>query len=448
LTLWNASIFVAFFGLAFVLFYFAIRTAMLNDFEQELHEDVEEFRLLLSEDGWQAVISEIDREVLEENPQKVFFRISDSTGNIRYTSDLSLWSELPPIPQLRNTGEEAITMISIVAPDDDYSARVAIGWIGPDSILEIGETTEELFDFLEVLLATFSGTFILVVVFASVAGWLLVRRAMRGVEAVTAAAVDVANGTLNRRVEVATEGLEIERLAATFNLMLERIHTLISGMREMTDNVAHDLRSPLARIRANAEMALSSANTVEEYRHATADTLEECDRLMHLINTTLDVAEAEAGIALHDIQTVDVSQMAEEACELFAPLAEDKHISVETEIQANCRVPGDLQLLQRMLANLLDNAFKYSEPDSRVTVRVQSESDEVCLSVSDSGVGIALEDQSRIFDRFFRCDQSRNQVGCGLGLSLVRAVAGAHRGDVKVSSTPGGGSEFTVVLPA
>ena len=449
LTLWNASIYIAFFGTAFALFYLVISTTLNNDFNEELQEDIGEFRQILAEDGWLAVTREIDREILEDGPASVFFRISDGRGNTLYASDMTPWESLqaPPVPNAEDIGNGVITLSSVVAPDDDYDARLVSGWISADRMMEIGESTEELQDFLELLLATFLGTFILVVVFSSIAGWLLVRRAMRGVEEVTEAAVDVASGTLNRRVKVKTRGAEVERLATTFNVMLDRIHTLISGMREMTDNIAHDLRSPLARIRANAEMALSTATTVEEFRSSSADTLEECDRLMHLINTTLDVAEAEAGIANLSMETVDVSQMAEQACELFAPVAEDKHIVLRTEIQPDCKVLGNLPLLQRMLANLFDNAFKYSEANSHVVVSINSIGDEVSLSVRDNGVGIASQDQPKLFDRFFRCDQSRSKSGCGLGLSLVRAIALAHRGKVGVLSEPGGGSDFTVTLP-
>ncbi len=447
LTLWNAFIYIVFFGSAFALFYAGISAVMHEDFDADLRADIEQFRVMLAHDGWQSVTREIDREVLEEGPENIYFRISDSAGRVLHASDLSRWRDLPVVTTLSGLGYTEGALLPITAPDDDYTARVAVGRIADDRVLEIGESTEELNDFLELLMMTFAATFTLVVVFASVAGWFLVRHAMSGVVAVTDAALDVTGGALNRRVAVAARGSEIERLADTFNTMLERIDTLISGMREMTDNVAHDLRSPLARIRANAEMALASAETVDEYRDATADTLEECDRLMHLINATLDVAEVEAGIARLDMRAVDISKVAEEACELFAPIAEDNSICLRAEIESGCLVSGNLPLLQRMLSNLLDNALKYSESKAEVLVKVQSGDNFVCVSVCDTGIGIGIENQARIFDRFFRCDQSRSRSGCGLGLSLVRAVASAHGGRVVVTSTPDVGSEFSVTLP-
>jgi len=450
LTLWNAAIYIVFFGSAFILFYLSISTILHNNLDEELEENVAEFRMLLETGGLDAVKWEIEGEFISDDPEDSFYRIMTSKGNTLFTSDLSDWEDVrnsPPLPDELIQDHE-IVFETINAPDNDYNARVMYSWIGPDMILHTGESMEDMQDFMGLLLTIFTITFVIVVLFASATGWFLARRALSGVEEVSRAAIDVANGTLDRRVKVKTEGAEIERLASTFNAMLDRIHTLMSGMREITDNVAHDLRSPLARIRANAEMSLSGTTTIEEYRHSAADTLEECDRLMHMINTTLDVAEAEAGAASLSMETVDISRVAEEACDLFGPIAEDKGIVISTRIESDCRIQGNLQLLQRMLANLLDNALKYSERDGNVNVMVNTLGEDILLSVRDEGIGISKKDQKKVFDRFFRCDESRSKAGCGLGLSLVRAVAIAHGGNIDVTSTPGNGSQFRVILPA
>lgn len=229
--------------------------------------------------------------------------------------------------------------------------------------------------------------------------------------------------------------------------MVERIQALILGMREMTDNIAHDMRSPLARIRTNAESALYSAKTVEDYRVSAADTLEECDRLLQMINTTLDVAEAEAGIAELDKKEIDISAMVQDACELFEPIAEDREIELTPRLESGTIVLGSPQQLQRMLANLLDNALKYTSSHGRVDVEISSDEKAVVVAISDTGVGISHAEQSHIFERFYRCDQSRSQPGFGLGLSFARAVARSHGGDLQVASWQGRGSVFTVTLP-
>jgi signal transduction histidine kinase len=167
-----------------------------------------------------------------------------------------------------------------------------------------------------------------------------------------------------------------------------------------------------------------------------------------MINATLDVSEAEAGAARMRMKNVNLSLVAEDACELFGPIAEDKGILLSTRIEPDCHVQGNLQMLQRMLANLLDNAIKYSEHDSCITVGVNTQNNAIQVSVRDEGIGISQQDLKKIFDRYFRCDESRSRSGCGLGLSLVRAITIAHAGHIDASSTAGAGSEFRITLPA
>ncbi len=450
LTIWNAAIYIVFFGSAFLLFYLSIGNILHNLLDEDMVEDITDFRMLLEEDGFSGVTTEIEREIYADGPENSFFRVMDEDGNTVFSSDLSAWDEaVVDTVLLEQFAEDSEpVLVTIAAPDRDYDARVVYGWIGPDMIMQTGESMEEIQELLTLLSTIFAFTFAVVVVFASITGWLLARRALRGVEEVSRVAVDVANGTLDRRMLAKTEGAEIERLASTFNTMLDRIDTLMSGMREMTDNVAHDMRSPLARIRANSEMVLSDTTTIDEFRASAADTIEECDRLMHMINTTLDVAEAEAGAARLSMESIDLSRVAEDACELFGPIAEDKGISLSSSIEPGCHVRGNLQMLQRMLANLLDNALKYSERNSRVTVGVNARDNTVLVSVRDEGTGISQQDLKKIFDRYFRCDESRSKSGCGLGLSLVRAVTMAHGGSIDVVSAAGTGSEFRITLPA
>ena len=229
--------------------------------------------------------------------------------------------------------------------------------------------------------------------------------------------------------------------------MLDRIRDLISDMREMTDNIAHDMRSPLARIRAISEVAVSSTKTSDEHKTAASSTIEECDRLLQMINATLDVAEAEAGSAALDKQTVNISELAKDACELFEPVADEKEIELSCQLDAGCRIHGNVQNLQRMLANLLDNALKYTPPKGRIDINLGCDEQGIKVAVADTGIGIPAPDQARIFERFFRCDQSRSQTGCGMGLSFSQAVARAHGGDISVASEPGNGTTFTITIP-
>ena len=285
------------------------------------------------------------------------------------------------------------------------------------------------------------------IAFAALVGWFMARRALGGVGEITQTAMEISNGALERRVPVGIRGDEIDRLATAFNNMLDRIHALITGMREMTDNIAHDLRSPITRIRGIAEMTLTTGKSINEYEIMAANTIENCDLILGMINTMLDISEAEAGAGELKMEEVDISRVVRDACELFEPMAEDKGVTVISRVSDRCCVIGDIRKLQRMVANLLDNALKYTPSEGVITVSVNDDEENVVISVSDTGVGISEEDLSHIFERFYRCDQSRSQAGIGLGLSLALAIAQSHGGNITVRSRPGKGSTFTVNLP-
>ena len=286
-----------------------------------------------------------------------------------------------------------------------------------------------------------------IVAFGGPIGWFMARRALRGVQAITRTATEIAHGNLDRRVEVRAQGDELDALARTFNLMLDRIHALIIGMREMTDNLAHDLRSPLGRIRASAEMILTDNGSKAEAEAMVAATAEECDRLLEMINTTLDIAEAESGAALLKLVEFDLVELVGDAVELFQPLAEDKQVTIAVDLPDACRIRGDRQRLQRVVANLLDNAVKYTPVGGRVTIKLDDQGEWLKLSIQDTGVGISPAETARIFERFYRCDRSRSELGNGLGLSLALAFVRIHGGDIAVDSVPEQGSTFTILLP-
>jgi signal transduction histidine kinase len=229
--------------------------------------------------------------------------------------------------------------------------------------------------------------------------------------------------------------------------MLDRIQTLVTETKEMTENIAHDLRSPITRIRGMAELALTDGKAIDEYEAAAASTVEECDRLLDMINTMLYISQTEATAGQQKTEEVDMRRLVRDACELFLPVAEDKGVDLIVQIEADVTVRGVLQALQRMLANLIDNAVNYTPARGSVTVSVCSDRNLAVIAVSDTGVGIAPEDLPHIFRRFYRCDRSRARPGTGLGLTLVEAVVKAHRGRIAVSSAPNVGTTFTVTLP-
>ena len=294
----------------------------------------------------------------------------------------------------------------------------------------------------------FLTTMALLIGLATGVGWFMARRAVSGVEAITRTARGISGGTLEMRVPVKDRGDEIDQLALTFNQMLDRIQTLVTEIRQMGDNIAHDLKSPLTRIRGIAEITLTMGESLSEYQAMAASAIEECDRLLDMINTMLMISKTKAGVDQPVRERIELAGMVRDACALFGTMAEDKGLTLVCDIPVACEILGDIRSIQRMLSNLLDNAIKYTASGGIVRVRVPECTDNShAITVTDTGIGISAEDLPHIFERFYRCDRSRSQAGTGLGLSLARAIARAHGGDITVESRPGQGSAFTVTLP-
>jgi signal transduction histidine kinase len=257
----------------------------------------------------------------------------------------------------------------------------------------------------------------------------------------------ITTGQMNERMPLPEKNDEISRLARLFNDMLEKNETLIRRMREALDNVAHDLRTPLTRLRGVAELALQGEPDATTCRDALLDAMEESDRVLTMLNTLMDISEAETGLMKLDLRPVPLDEVVSEVSELFEFVAQDKSIRVTTAVPSNLIVRADRNRLRQVLVNLLDNAIKYTPSGGRVEISAKSGGDEVVITVKDTGEGIPTEEVPRIWERLYRGDKSRSQRGLGLGLSLVRAIINAHGGGIEVQSTVGKGSNFTIHLP-
>jgi heavy metal sensor kinase len=449
LTVWYAGIFVVFSIIAFILAYFSVATVLQVQTDEDLEEDISEFAAFMRLGGIERVRKEILLETQGNEAQQVFFRMWAIDGSLLATSDLSSWSGLTEstknLAQVRSTHKPLLATLKL--EQYEYDVRSITAFIGPDTILQIGESLEDNEDLMAVLLQGFLVLLAVVVLFGGPIGWFMAKRALRGVQEITNAASAITDGALDQRVSVRSQGDELDRLAHTFNTMLDRIQSLIVGMREMTDNLAHDLRSPLGRMRAAAEIALTHNGSNLDVETIAATTTEECDRLLEMINTTLDIAEAESGAAKLKLVDIDLVELINDALELFQSVAEDKAIILNADLPKQCGIRGDRQRLQRVVASLLDNALKYTAEGGRVTLELINEKGQIKLSIKDTGIGMSADETTRIFERFYRCDQSRSQHGNGLGLNLALAFVHAHSGDISVESAPKQGSNFTVTLP-
>jgi signal transduction histidine kinase len=302
---------------------------------------------------------------------------------------------------------------------------------------------------------------ILVVVVLGIGGGIFVsRRVLQRIDAMTGTTQRIMAGDLSGRLLVGRSGDELDRLASNLNAMLERIEALMMGLKEVSDNIAHDLKTPLTRLRNRAEEALASSGSEAEYRAALERTIEESDGLIRTFNALLMIARAESGQARDNMDDFDAAEVAGGIHELYEPLAEDGGMTLKVRT-AFAPLHGNRELISQALANLVENAIKYGRPVSaaqslsagavagsrEILIEARREGGEVLLSVTDHGPGIPEADRRHAVERFVRLDASRSQPGSGLGLSLASAVATLHDGQLRLGDAHPG-LIATLAIPA
>ena len=274
----------------------------------------------------------------------------------------------------------------------------------------------------------------------------MTRHMLRRVETVNRTSERIIHGDLSQRVPVSGSGDEFDQLAANLNAMLDQIERLMNGIRHVTDNIAHDLRTPLARLRARLEVTLLEKPDAARYAEALRDTIVEADRLLVTFNSLLSIGEAEAGSRREAWSVVDLAEITRSVAELYEPVADENGLTFIVDIEDALPVRGDRHLLSQAIANLLDNALKYA-PEGEVALRAHARGDTARIEVEDHGPGIPADRREAVFDRFVRLEGSRSTPGNGLGLSLVRAVAKLHAGDCRLEdSEPGLRAVLTLPL--
>lgn len=317
------------------------------------------------------------------------------------------------------------------------------------NVVRVGMSLENMHDTKKRYLLIMAGLLPITLLLSGGGGWLLAGRALRPIDSMTRSAKRISAEHLNQRLSVSGSKDELDRLAQTINEMLDRIDGAVQEMRRFSADASHELQTPLTILKGEIEVALLKQRNPSEYQQVLHSSLEEIDRINMLVEGLLLLARADVGALKLDLQPVDLAQICRQLCDHLQPLARQHNIELSHEDLDSVVVDGDELQLQRMLINLIDNGIKYTPPGGQVSVSVERGDHQAVIHVRDSGPGFSPDEAEKIFDRFHRTSQARqqNSKGSGLGLSIARSIALAHGGDITAESFPGGGSRFSVSIP-
>ncbi len=450
LTVWYAGIFIVSSLIMFLVFSFFISKTMLEKIDLDLEENIKVFSQVISQEGINGARRFAITKARAAGEKIVFYRLLYPSGEVFASSKMLYWNDIKADKDLLNQMilQKRHLFQTIKQSSRDESIRVLYGFIAPGVILQSGLAMGTYSKFLNIFKMVFTAAMGFIILFSAIIGWFMAKKALYGVEKITETAKKVSGASLDSRVPQTGSEDELDHLAKVFNQMLDRIEDLITSIKEMGENIAHDLKSPVTRIRGLAEITMLNENSIEEYKKMASSTIEESDRLLDMINTMLLISKAESGDAQFVFEDINISEIIDGACELFTALADTNSINLKFQITDNIIISGDKKMIQRAFSNLLDNAFKYTEKGGSIeVVLLNLENNFIKIEVNDTGIGIDDINIDKIFNRFYRIDPSRSSKGSGLGLSLALAIIKEHGGTIEVSSKKGYGSKFIITLP-
>jgi signal transduction histidine kinase len=438
---------------ASLLGYFAWNTRRLitEEITQTVNAETSEINVIYDRRGLRNLVLAIEYRALR--PGANLYLVTTPTGQAIAGNVGSL---APGVMATSGWSETAYRRIED-QDDRDHRALVRVTELDNGFRLLIGRDLAERRRLFGIVAKAAQWSILIVVVLGLGGGIFVARRVLTRIDAMTGTAQRIMRGDLSERLTVGRSGDELDRLAENLNAMLERIEALMAGLKEVSDNIAHDLKTPLTRLRNRAEEALAKSGSEAEYRAALERTIEESDGLIRTFNALLIIARAESGQARGNMDDFDAADVANGIHELYEPLAEDDGMSLKVRAEP-ASVHGNRELISQALANLVENAIKYGKPaqaagtvvsmDGRqILIEARREGDHVLLSVTDHGPGIPEGDRKHAVERFVRLEASRTLPGSGLGLSLASAVATLHGGELRLGDAHPG-LIATLVLPA
>ncbi len=448
LTFWYSIIFIISVSLLFLFAYLYLQTTLIRKDHDETLTRLRELKSFYRSGGFPLLVRGIAASKKSPEKSKFFIRLADRMNHTMYIYLPYQWVGFN-IQRLELEPPERGKWIRLPDQHKHIFLEISSAKLRNGYWLQVGQDTRGR----RQILTKFRGltTFIILPLFllGVLGGSFLAHRALSPIRQLihTVSAVSQDMEALEKQVPNPHSGDELEELITLFNRMLQKIDTLIKVMRSSLDNVAHDLRTPVTRLRCMAELALQSGEVKGEGQKALEECLEESLVMQKLLNAIMDISEAETGVMHLETHLVSLDKIVREVKELYAFVAEEKDISIDVETQPDLFLRADSTRIGQVMANLVDNAIKFTPKGGRVWIKTYRDRDQAVIVVQDNGIGISAKDIPRIWDRLYRGDQSRSQKGLGLGLSLVKIIIELHKGRVEVRSNPGEGSAFFIYLP-
>ncbi len=451
-TLWFAGWFTIGFVAIFAGLYWLLgKQIEARDYE-DLQQRLQQYSNVYVSSGLRGLQRRIAEDSQQPNVRSLFLRIVGPGGS-------QIWGKIPPdwlesdqevvvVPDGWGRWREQTVERVRIKRSAERDLAIVSQSLSENLLLQIGRATDSREALLEPLRRTFAWVAGAVVLLGVGAGYLTARRATRPLrEVVKTARAIIETGKIDARVPAPRNNDEVAELVRHFNSVLDQNADLLRAMREALDNVAHDLRTPLTGLRLSAESALQREAVDRETAETLGDVIERSDQLLALLRALMEISEAEAGMMKLDPVVCDLGEIARNAAELYEEVAEAAEVSLTIATGAPVPATADPTRLRQAVANLVDNAIKYTPAGGSVTVWVGREGEERVVRVSDTGPGVPEAEQAKVWDRLYRCDQSRTASGLGLGLSMVRAILRAHGGDATVHNAKNGGAIFELRLP-
>ncbi len=448
LTLLFSVIFILSSIILFFFSFFNLYSSMKTEDNSIIRRRLLNYWAIFQSGGIDSVVDEIKVESYLYGERAFFVRIADKNNKTLFLKYPENWISFN-IEQLETLSlddfSHPVTLSSKIA---EFQLEVSSVKLSDAYILQIGMSTARRIFFLRIYRRNFIFILGLLIVFSIGAGLFFGGRALKPLRDLNATLKKIVDtGDFSRRVESRKVGDDLEEIITLFNTMLTRIESLIVQMKSTLDSVAHDLRTPMTRMRGFAELALQDPGDSKKLAEALSSSLEESDNILSMLNTMMDISEAESGILHLNFETLNIKKVLQELTDIYSYIGEDRQLSISLNCSDDIFLFADPVRFRQAVGNILDNAIKYSPENGSIKIDVLTDNNFCTISVTDQGSGISEDELPFIWDRLYRSPSKKNIPGMGLGLSLVEAVVNAHGGSVEAISCPDTGTTFSLKFP-